>query len=49
MKHHLALDYLLVKDGGFCKIVGSGCKVMYQDMNKSIEHHLGNLQDLIRE
>ena len=25
---------------------GSGCKVMYQDMNKSIEHNLGNFQDL---
>lgn len=48
--NRLALDYLLAKSGGFCKIVPEGnCRVKFHDLNNTIEDELPKLQALIND
>ncbi|XP_060095939.1 uncharacterized protein LOC132572647 [Heteronotia binoei] len=50
LQHRLALDYLLARQGGFCKIVGpAACEVRFQDFNRTIEEELKHLHNLIAD
>lgn len=50
IQHRFALDFLLARQGGFCKIVGqAGCAVTFHDLNTTIEDELNNLRKLLQD
>lgn len=50
LQHRFALDFLLARQGGFCKIVGAAaCAVRYQDLGVTIEDEMAKLQQLVKD
>lgn len=49
LQNCLALDYILAKKGGACKLVGSSCCVYIPDGKLSLFHNIVNIQWAVRD